>query len=113
MTVWYFLLYPFGLTGIGVARRQASEQYLTSAQFFAQLLRQTMSRPHATQIFRGSEALLPLKPLKPFAATASAQGVVVVVRVGAVVTAAQLHRDVLVGVGDPFNAQKGCAVRYF
>jgi hypothetical protein len=41
---------------------QASEQYFTSAQFLAQLLRQTMSRPQTRQGLLGSEALLPLKP---------------------------------------------------
>ena len=42
--------------------RQASEQYFTSAQFLAQLLRQTMSRPQTKQGLLGSAALLPLKP---------------------------------------------------
>ena len=42
--------------------RQASEQYFTSAQFLAQLLRQTMSRPQTWQGLLGSPALLPLKP---------------------------------------------------
>ena len=41
--------------------RQASEQYFTSAQFLAQLLRQTMSRPQTWQGLLGSAALLPLK----------------------------------------------------
>ena len=41
--------------------RQASEQYFTSAQFLAQLLRQTMSRPQTWQGLLGSPALLPLK----------------------------------------------------
>jgi hypothetical protein len=41
--------------------RQASEQYFTSAQFLAQLLRQTMSRPQTRQGLLGSAALLPLK----------------------------------------------------
>jgi hypothetical protein len=31
------------------ARRQASEQYFTSSQFFAQALRQTISRPQTEQ----------------------------------------------------------------
>ena len=42
-----------------MARRQASEQYLTSAQFFAQLRRQLMARPHRMQGLLGSAALLP------------------------------------------------------
>ena len=42
--------------------RQASEQYFTSAQFLAQLLRQTMSRQQTWQGLLGSPALLPLKP---------------------------------------------------
>ena len=43
--------------------RQASEQYFTSAQFLAQLLRQVISRPQVTQILLGNAALLPLKPV--------------------------------------------------
>lgn len=42
--------------------RQASEQYLTSAQFFSQLFRQVISRPQATHGLLGSAALLPLNP---------------------------------------------------
>jgi hypothetical protein len=42
-------------------RRQASLQYFTSAQFFAQCLRQLMARPQATQGRLGSAALLPRK----------------------------------------------------
>ena len=45
--------------------RQASEQYFTSAQFLAQLLRQTMSRPQTWQGLLGSAALLPLKLFPP------------------------------------------------
>ena len=41
--------------------RQASEQYFTSAQFLAQLLRHVISRPQVTQILLGSDALVPLK----------------------------------------------------
>jgi len=41
---------------------QASEQYFTSAQFLAQLLRQVISRPQATQGLLGKADLLPLKP---------------------------------------------------
>ena len=51
--------------GLGVAfllLRQAAEQYLTSAQFLAQALRQVMSRPQAWQGLLGRLALLPLKP---------------------------------------------------
>ena len=40
----------------------ASEQYFTSAQFLAQLLRQVISRPQARQTLLGSAALLPLNP---------------------------------------------------
>ena len=43
--------------------RHASEQYLTSSQFLAQLLRQVISRPQTMQILLGSDALLPLKPI--------------------------------------------------
>ena len=43
--------------------RQASEQYLTSSQFFAQLLRQVISRPQTMQVLLGSDALFPLKPM--------------------------------------------------
>jgi hypothetical protein len=42
-----------------LARRQASEQYFTSAQFLAQLRRQLMARPHRKQGLLGSAALLP------------------------------------------------------
>ena len=37
--------------------RQASEQYFTSSQTFAQALRQTISRPQAAQVLRGKSAL--------------------------------------------------------
>ena len=43
--------------------RHASEQYLTSSQFLAQLLRQVISRPQTMQVLLGSDALLPLKPM--------------------------------------------------
>jgi hypothetical protein len=43
--------------------RHESEQYLTSAQFLAQLLRHVISRPQVTHILLGSDALLPLKPV--------------------------------------------------
>jgi len=42
-------------------RRQASEQYLTSGQFFAQALRQLIGLLQWAQGFEGSAALLPLK----------------------------------------------------
>jgi hypothetical protein len=42
--------------------RQASEQNFTSSQFFAQALRQLMSRPQAWQGLLGRLDLLPLKP---------------------------------------------------
>lgn len=41
--------------------RQASEQYLTASQFFAQALRQLMGRPQTAQGLLGRWALLPLK----------------------------------------------------
>jgi hypothetical protein len=41
--------------------RQRSLQYFTASQFLAQLLRHTMGRPQAAQIFCGKLALLPLK----------------------------------------------------
>jgi hypothetical protein len=44
-----------------LARRQASEQYFTSAQFFAQLRRQLMGRPQTSQGLLGKAALLPRK----------------------------------------------------
>lgn len=43
-------------------RRQASEQYFTSSQFLAQVLRQLIKRPQFTQGFVGNAALFPLKP---------------------------------------------------
>jgi hypothetical protein len=42
-------------------RRQASEQYFTSAQFLAQRRRQLMGRPQASQGLLGKAALLPRK----------------------------------------------------
>jgi hypothetical protein len=42
-------------------QRQASEQYFTAAQLFAQRLRQVIVRPHAAQVFAGRLRLLPLK----------------------------------------------------
>ena len=68
---------------------QASEQYLTSAQFLAQLLRQVMSRPQLKHGLLGSAALLPLKPIfKPSVSPISTQCVVVVVGVCAVIAPA-------------------------
>lgn len=92
---------------LGLPVRHPSKQYFISFQFFFQLLRHVIARPQARQILRNSDDLLPLKPM------ALAQGVVVVVRVGAVVTAPQFHRHVFVGVGDAFHAQQGCSMRYF
>jgi hypothetical protein len=43
--------------------RQASEQYFTSSQFLAQLLRHVMARPQAVQGLLGRADLLPLKPV--------------------------------------------------
>ena len=48
-----------------------------------------------------------------FESQSSAQGVVVVVGVSAVVTAPQLHGHIFVGVGDPFNAEEWRAALYF
>jgi hypothetical protein len=42
-------------------RRQASEQYFTSAQFLAQRRRQLMGRPQPSQGLLGKAALLPRK----------------------------------------------------
>jgi hypothetical protein len=87
--------------------RQASEQYFTSAQFLAQLLRQVISRPQTTQILLGSAALLPLNPTTQTRISVnSTQRIVIVVGVGAVVSPSQLHRQVLVRVGDPLDAEK-------
>ena len=94
----------------GFLARHASEQYLTSSQFLAQLLRQVISRPQTTQVLLGSDALLPLKPMVE---STLAKGVVVVVRVSAVVAAPQFHRHILVGVGDALDAQKRRSLLYF
>jgi hypothetical protein len=48
---------------VAFVRLQASLQYFTSAQFFAQCLRQLMARPQAKQGLFGSAALLPRKPV--------------------------------------------------
>lgn len=94
--------------------RQASEQYFTSAQFLAQLLRQVISRPQVTQILLGKPALFPLKPDRGgMACEVLVERIAVVMRVGAVVTTAQFHRHVLVGVGDAFYTQKRRSVLYF
>jgi hypothetical protein len=42
--------------------RQASEQYFTSSQFLAQLLRQVIALPQVWQVLLGSDDLLPLNP---------------------------------------------------
>ena len=60
----YFLLSaPGGSIALCFLARHASEQYLTASQFFAQLLRQVISRPQTMQVLLGSDALLPLKPM--------------------------------------------------
>jgi hypothetical protein len=46
---------------LGAALRQASEQYFTSSQFLAQLLRQVISLPQTVQGLLGRYDLLPLK----------------------------------------------------
>lgn len=94
-----FVLGFYGFLEVGSVflARQASEQYFTSAQFLAQLLRHVISRPQATQGLLGNAALLPLKPI-------SVEGVVVMVSVGAVIAPAQLHWQILVGVGDTLDA---------
>jgi len=43
-------------------RRQASEQYLTSAQFFAQRRRQLIASPQTAHGLLGNVDLLPRKP---------------------------------------------------
>ena len=83
--------------------RQASEQYLTSAQFLAQLLRQVISRPQVTQILLGSDDLLPLNPLRSFCAMLI-QRVVIVMGIGTVVASTQFHRHVLIGVRNTLHA---------
>ena len=94
--------------------RHASEQYFTSSQFFAQLLRQVIARPHVTQILLGRPALLPLKPdWDAIKFVLLVQRVAVVMRICAVVAAAQLHGYILVGKGNALNAQEGRAVLYF
>ena len=86
--------------------RQASEQYFTASQFLAQLFRQVISRPHATQSLLGKAALFPLKPdLGGMACAVLVKRVAVVVRVGAVVATAQFHWHVLVGIRDALDTQ--------
>ena len=46
---------------MALPRLQTSEQYFTSAQFFAQRRRQVIASPQAAQGLLGSAALLPLK----------------------------------------------------
>ena len=43
--------------------RQASEQYFTASQFFAQAFRHVISRPQAAQGLLGRKLLLPRKEL--------------------------------------------------
>lgn len=45
--------------------RQASEQYFTCSQFFAQFLRHDISRPQQLHSLPGSADLLPLKLMIP------------------------------------------------
>ena len=112
--VYYFLPVPVVPAAPSFLARHASEQYLTSSQFLAQLLRQVISRPQTMQILLGSAALLPLKPLKSMRRTPRlAEGVVVMVRVGAVIPAPQLHRHVLVGVGNALDAQERRTLLHF
>ena len=59
----FFFTLSAGVGPVVFSRLQASEQYFTSSQFFAQLLRQVMSRPQATQGLLGSDDLLPLKDI--------------------------------------------------
>ena len=47
--------------------RHLSEQYLTSAQFFAHDLRHVISKPHTAQALEGSKALFPLKLINNYA----------------------------------------------
>lgn len=99
---------------LGFFARHASEQNLTSSQFLAQLFRQVIGRPHVTQILLGKADLLPLKPdWGGMEFEQSVQRVAVVVRVGAVVATAQLHRHVLVGIGNALHTQQGRAMLYF
>jgi hypothetical protein len=49
-----------GVGGVFFRARQASEQYFTSSQFFAQALRQLMGLPQTAQGLLGRWALLPL-----------------------------------------------------
>ena len=58
-------------------------------------------------VFAGKRCFITLE------AQGLAQGVEVVVGVGAVVTASQLHGHVFVGVGDAFNTEKRRASLYF
>ena len=50
-------------TALDLLARQASEQYLTSSQFLAQLLRQVISLPQTTHGLLGRLDLFPLKPM--------------------------------------------------
>lgn len=59
---FYFAALAGGNAFVAFLARQASEQYFTASQFLAQLFRQVISRPQATQVLLGKAALLPLKP---------------------------------------------------
>jgi hypothetical protein len=50
------------VAGEDLLSRQASEQYLTDSQFFAQDLRQVISLPQVTQSLLGKNDLFPLNP---------------------------------------------------
>ena len=91
--------------------RHASEQYFTSSQFLAQLLRQVISRPQTMQVLLGSDALLPLKPILHLSRLSEC--VVIMVRFGAVVAAPQFHRHVLIGKGDALDAQERRSLLHF
>jgi hypothetical protein len=54
------MLPAYLLPALGAALRQASEQYFTSSQFFAQLLRQLISLPQTVHGLLGKYDLLPL-----------------------------------------------------
>ena len=71
---WAYCFFPISIAPVapGFFARQASEQYLTSAQVLAQRLRQVISRPQKTQILLGSDALLPLNPVEAMLRNAAA-----------------------------------------
>lgn len=57
-----FLTRSSARSDAGFFSRQATEQYFTSLQFFAQRFRHVISRPQARQTLLGSEDLFPLNP---------------------------------------------------